>query len=651
MKTEIKNLIQISQYFGKQKEYVIAGGGNTSYKNNEYLYVKASGACLATVEENDFVVILREKMNSISKKKYSVDPLKREEYLKKDLTHCIADNKKLEKPSVEASLHNLLNYAYVVHTHPWFVNALGCSMEAKKHCKLILGEEVLFIEYASPGYELFQKVKKYISDYRKEKEFDPKIILLENHGIFVSGDNIEEIKTLYKDIQKKIEASFNEKIEFSELPINEIVTDILPAIRMLLSQGNFAKIATIKNNTLIQHYISGEANDIPSRLAPQHVTYCKAAHLYIENSKSARQIIENIQSGLKKFNEKYRYFPNIIVLKNIGIIGIGDTFNEANRTLDTFEDLLKITYYSKNFGGPKPLTKKEIESIKICEAQNNKQKKHRSHIENKVIVITGGAQGFGGGIAKECYKKGANVVVADINEEVGYNFVKNNSKANSNNSILFVKTDVSNSQSVENLAIKAVQQYGGVDVVISNAGILIAGGLDETEPEVFDKVTSVNYKGYFLCAKYFSKFMKIQHEYNPGYYTDIIQINSKSGLKGSNKNFTYAGGKFGGIGLTQSFALELMPYNIKVNSICPGNFFDGPLWSDPKTGLFVQYLNAGKVPGAKSIEDVKKYYEEQVPAKRGCTVEDVMKAIYYAIDQKYETGQAIPVTGGQIMLS
>lgn len=144
--------------------------------------------------------------------------------------------------------------------------------------------------------------------------------------------------------------------------------------------------------------------------------------------------------------------------------------------------------------------------------------------------------------------------------------------------------------------------------------------------------------------------MQAQNAATENWMTDIIQINSKSGLEGSNRNGAYAGSKFGGIGLVASFAKELIDFHIKVNAICPGNFFDGPLWSDPEKGLFVQYLKAGKVAGAKTVADVKAFYEDKVPMRRGCRGVDVLRALLYIVEQEYETGQAVPVTGGQVML-
>lgn len=145
--------------------------------------------------------------------------------------------------------------------------------------------------------------------------------------------------------------------------------------------------------------------------------------------------------------------------------------------------------------------------------------------------------------------------------------------------------------------------------------------------------------------------MKIQHQINPDYWMDIIQINSKSGLIGSKNNSAYAGSKFGGIGLTQSFALELADFNIKVNAICPGNNLDGPLWSDPVNGLYVQYLKSGKVKGAKTVEDVRNHYLGLVPMRKGVVPSDLGKAVCYLIEQENETGQALPVSGGQAMLN
>lgn len=268
----------------------------------------------------------------------------------------------------------------------------------------------------------------------------------------------------------------------------------------------------------------------------------------------------------------------------------------------------------------------------------------------KVAIVTGSAQGFGFGIADYLASKGACVVIADMNGEGAMEAAE---KIESKYGVptLAIKTDVSDEESVKNLVKQTVLRFGGIEIFVNNAGIVRAGSLEEMTLDNFKLVENVNYNAYFLCAKYVSEVMKTQRTENYSQMFDIIEINSKSGLEGSNKNFAYAGSKFGGIGLTQSFALELAPFGIKVNAVCPGNFLDGPLWSDPDRGLFVQYLKAGKVPGAETVSDVRRFYESKVPLGRGCRTEDVCCAISYIIDQKYETGQAIPVTGGQVMLS
>ena len=272
-------------------------------------------------------------------------------------------------------------------------------------------------------------------------------------------------------------------------------------------------------------------------------------------------------------------------------------------------------------------------------------------LDGKIALVTGAAQGFGKGIAWELAAEGAYVAVADLNFEGVDKCASELNRKYGAGRAISVAVNVTDEDSVEAMVRETVLAYGGLDLYISNAGVLIANALPDMAKKDFELVTSVNYTGYFLGVKYASAPMKIQRSVCKSYMADIIEINSKSGLEGSNKNFAYAGSKFGGIGLTQSFALELVEYGIKVNAICPGNFLDGPLWSDPAKGLFKQYLDTGKVPGAKTVGDVRRYYESRVPMKRGCTVKDVVKAILYLVEQEYETGQALPVTGGQVMLN
>jgi sorbitol-6-phosphate 2-dehydrogenase len=272
-------------------------------------------------------------------------------------------------------------------------------------------------------------------------------------------------------------------------------------------------------------------------------------------------------------------------------------------------------------------------------------------VEGRVALVTGGAQGFGEEIVRGLASSGALVFIADLNMEGAEKLARSLNAEAGKTVAIPVSVNVSDEASVAAMFAFVAEKAGGIDLVVSNAGVLKASSVLEQELGSFKFVTDVNYVGFFLVTKHAGLIMRRQSRTAPSWATDIVQINSKSGLQGSNKNGSYAGSKFGGLGLVQSFALELVEWRVKVNAICPGNFFDGPLWSDPEKGLFVQYLRSGKVPGAKSIGDVKAAYEAKVPMGRGCEGPDVMRAIYYLVEQEYETGQALPVTGGQVMLN
>ena len=648
----IKDLISVSQFYGRDTRFVIAGGGNTSYKNNEKIWVKASGSSLATITEDGFAVLDRSLLNPMSDKQYSSDEAEREDQVKNDL--AAATLTKGRRPSVETSMHNVIDYAFVVHLHPTIVNGLMCAQNAEKNLVRLFGEKALYVEYTDPGYVLFKKVDEKIKEYRSKFKEEPKVIWLQNHGIFVAADNIDEINATYNSILETLERAVKIPVPAGDRATCNCTEEILPAVRMMVS-GESLKTLKVRKNELIKYFYDSIDNqrEISKPFTPDAIVYCKSNYLFF-NGETPEMVITEAQKAIPEFTQKFGYLPKVLLIKGVGMVAVGDNTKQCDIILDVFEDAMKIAFLSRSFGGAHPMTQAQIDFIDNWEVENYRRSVSAGaasgRAENKVIIVTGAAQGFGEGIAECLIREGANIVVADLNEEVGAKTVeKFNSIAKSNRAV-FVKTNVADIQSIENLVHESVCHFGGIDSFISNAGVLRAGGLEDMTPENFDFVTKINYNAYFYCTKVVSKVMKLQTNYaSEDYYADIIQINSKSGLRGSKANFAYAGGKFGGIGLTQSFALELAPFRIKVNSICPGNFYEGPLWSDPENGLFVQYLNAGKVPGAKTIEDVKAFYLSQVPMRKGCTPADVTKGVLYLMEQCGETGQALPITGGQVM--
>ena len=253
-------------------------------------------------------------------------------------------------------------------------------------------------------------------------------------------------------------------------------------------------------------------------------------------------------------------------------------------------------------------------------------------LSGQVVIITGGAQGLGEALAKRLDREGAKVTIADINIYAAKKV------ADSLDDAMAIQVDVTDFVQTEAMAQKTLERYGSIDILVSNAAILIAKPIDEFSSHEWQKVIDINLVGYFNSAKAVVPTMIKQRQ------GSIIQINSKSGKKGSAKNSAYAAGKFGGIGLTQSLALELAPYNIRVNAICPGNLLDSPLWVDSLYGQYARNQGITK-------EEVRQKYLDQVPLGRGCTYKDVENIMVFLASNEanYMTGQAINVTGGQEM--
>ncbi len=658
-------LIELSRFYGVDPTMVLAGGGNTSVKIGDRLFVKASGAALATITRDGFAILDRTKLDAIAAADFGTNVESREAQYKSAILAARVEPEKNQRPSVESLIHHLVPGKFVVHTHATLINTLTCHTRGQQIAAEIFGDDVLWTPFVDPGYTLGRVIKDALATYKKAG--GPKAIFMANHGLIVAGDTPDAVRATTNDLLAKVSARLGNGWQASFGPASKAENTVAqinilgPALRALLAEGDALKVVPFDDSDLILSFVNAaDAKSFTAAgpLNPDQIVYCNSFPLWFDlvANEMPDATIGRLRAAIEQHKSTKRFAPKIILVPNLGLFAIGDDFNAADTARNLYVDAIKIMAGAKHLGGVSHLTTAQRQFIEDWEVEAYRKQVARGsaksgRVSGRIAIVTGAAQGFGLEIAQHFAAQGGHVALTDINNAGAEKAATGLNDQFGRGRAIGLAINVSSSDSIGGAIHQVVRRFGGFDVFISNAGVLKAESVKTQSEKDFDFVTAVNYKGYFFCVQKAAAILAVQHQARPAYRSDIIQINSKSGLQGSNKNGAYAGSKFGGIGLTQSFALELIENGIKVNSICPGNFFDGPLWSDPDRGLFVQYLRTGKVPGAKTIADVKKFYEAKVPMNRGCTTPDVMNAVFYLIDQQYETGQAVPVTGGQVMLS
>ncbi len=660
----VAQVIELARTFGRDPEFSRGGGGNASVKVDGVLWIKPSGVPLATLAADDLVPLDRSALLAFLDQPEGDAP-------GGDPVVEAAERARLapaggRRPSVELLFHALHDERFVLHTHPILINAVTCNSDGEAVARRLFGDDVVWVPYTDPGLPLARAIRDARRAHAdRTGRPAPAITLMQNHGLIVAADDparIEEASHRLADVvEQAIQAAPPVPRPPSSRPaIAAATTDVVaPALRAALS-GERRRTLVFDDSPAAAAFAgttSGRAFVAGGPLTPDQIVYAGSFPLLLDLARVAPDDAPRVAlERLAEYAGDGRGTPVIVIVPGTGLFAAGDTWAEADTARHIYLDALRVGEAATRLGGVRHLADGARRFIEDWEAEAYRRQIHAGdrlpgRVEGRIALVTGAAQGFGLAIAEDLVAQGAHVVLADLNVSLAEANAARIEAGFGAGRAMAVAMDVTDEASVASGLASIVRRYGGLDLLVSNAGVLRAGSVTAQPVADFDLVTRVNYRGYFLAVKYAAAVMAAQHRANPDWWGDIIEINSKSGLQGSSRNSAYAGSKFGGIGLTQSFALELVGDGIKVNAICPGNFLDGPLWSDPDSGLFVQYLREGKVPGATTVDDVRRAYEAKVPMGRGCTPADVMEALYYLVAQRYETGQALPVTGGQVMLS
>jgi len=374
MQENLDDLISISREYGSDSRWVIAGGGNTSLKSGDILYVKASGFPLATIDQEGFVRMDRTKLAAIWEKTYpdgedKASVAHRERLVLADMMASRMPGEE-RRPSVEAQLHDLLPWPLVVHLHPTLVNGLTCALDGETIAAEIFGDSQMWIEMTDPGYVLAKKIRNRLADKSSRGLSNPDFILLANHGVFVGGRDRDEVRTKYKQLDQKLISLVR------RLPDKAPADAPLPAETKALEMaarrffGDQAEILFVRGGELDRFLTTAEnARVLTGCFTPDHIVYAGPGALYLEESGNDPAAAW-IRDG-QEYAERWGKSANVVLLPEHSgaLLAAADGKALANVKL-LLNNALDVAAYTESFGGPAMLDERFVRFIVEWEVEN-----------------------------------------------------------------------------------------------------------------------------------------------------------------------------------------------------------------------------------------------------------------------------------------
>jgi len=364
----LEALAEISRFYGKNPDYVLAGGGNTSWKDEATLYVKGSGISLAEAAPDSFVKMDRNALAMIWKKNYPESSDERENAVLMDLMAARKAGEEKKRPSVETLLHDILPFTFVVHLHPALVNGLTCSRQGEKAAEEIFGKDAVWIAPVNPGYTLSKIVKTATDEYKSKNGKAAAVIFLQNHGVFVGDNSVEGIKKIYDGIMEKIGARIKRHPDFSD---EKIIHDDPQIGGYIKTLAGLAGSAVFMRGGEISALVKDRASFAPvsSAFSPDHIVYAGSDPLFVEANTDA-----GIRDAWAQYVERTGRKPKIAAVQGLGVFGVGASEKAALLALELFRDTIKVAVYSQSFGGPLFMTKDKIDFINNWEVERYRAK-------------------------------------------------------------------------------------------------------------------------------------------------------------------------------------------------------------------------------------------------------------------------------------
>ncbi len=653
MDKALADLIKISNVTGKDKSLVAGGGGNTSVKTDDgkYMYVKASGTALKDMNERRGWRRLR--MDAVlkvvgDKELGRLDSATREtEVVNRLLLACDDEVTNGARPSVESHLHALLDKC-VIHLHPLVLAAYVSARGGKKELdKLFANEKYppLWVPYTDPGFLLAKKVSSLIDGYKAQYGRKPSVMILQKHGLFVTAKTAKEALALVKKVVSRCSAALPKpeaRIGFHPPELDIVAAKLSIRKAVFDAAGQYLPITWFGAEGAVAAFL--ERKDAPKllntpALNPDELVYANGSPLWFEKCYApfvTRKLNALISRGQKP--------AAAFVVKDLGLFVAADK-KAADVIADTAAGSLEVRMRASSFGGVLALTKREQDFINNWESEafrkNVAGATSCGELKNRIAVITGAGSGLGRSIALGLARAGAIVAIADIDTKAAEETRAAITEELPNASAMVLGCNVTDEQSVRDGYDSLLVEYGGLDILVNAAGVAPAYPLVDLPVEKWRFALEVNLTGYFLMAKHAARIM-IQQDMGG----NIINISSKSGLDASKNNTPYNATKAGELHIARGWAMELGEYGIRVNSVCPGNVFEGSKIWNP------EYIRVcAKKYGIKP-EEVIPFYVSKTSLKREIKGQDVADSVVFLCSEKARTitGQILVPDSGQVMV-